>query len=259
VNGLSVSGLEAGYGPVQALRGVDLRVGAQELVAVIGANGAGKSTLLRCISGLLPVRGGEIRFGGRRLDTLSPAAIVRFGVAHVPERRQVFGELSVVENLELGAFASGASRPEVRRRIGEMTDLFPALAIRLREPAAALSGGQQQMLAIARGLMLRPRLLMLDEPSLGLAPLLVEEVFRTFERLQGSGVAILLVEQNARQTLAIADRAYVLQNGRVALTGSGRELLGDPEVERRYLGIVESVDRSRGTSDLARRLREALA
>jgi branched-chain amino acid transport system ATP-binding protein len=238
---------------------VDLEVRGQELVAVIGANGAGKSTLLRCISGLLPVRAGEIRFGDRRLDGRSPATIVRLGVGHVPERRQIFGELSVAENLELGAFAARVGGSEMRRRIGEMTELFPTLGSRLREPAATLSGGQQQMLAIARGLMLRPRLLMLDEPSLGLAPRLVDEVFRILGRLRDSGVAILLVEQNARQTLAIADRAYVLQNGRVALAGSGKELLRNPEVERRYLGILEPAVRSKTASDLARRLREALA
>jgi branched-chain amino acid transport system ATP-binding protein len=258
--GLQVKGVEAGYGPLRVLGGVEIEAAPGELVAVIGANGAGKSTLLRCISGLLPLRRGEITFDGRRLDGLAPAAVVRLGVAHVPERRQIFAELSVAENLELGGFAAGVSGAELRSRAAGLVDnLFPALHNRLGEQAGALSGGQQQMLAIARGLMLRPRLLMLDEPSQGLAPLLVKEVFQVLQRMRSSGVVILLVEQNARQTLAIADRAYVLQNGRVALGGAGRDLLDDPEVERRYLGVGAAAGGSRGDSELAARLRAALA
>ena len=257
--GLHVKGIEAGYGPVRVLDGVEIEAAPGELVAVIGANGAGKSTLLRCISGLLPLGRGEITFDGQRLDGLGPAAVVRHGVAHVPEGRQIFAELSVAENLELGGFAAGVSGAELRSRAAGLVDLFPALRERLGEQAGALSGGQQQMLAIARGLMLRPRLLMLDEPSQGLAPLLVKEVFQVLQRLRSSGVVILLVEQNARQTLAIADRAYVLQNGRVALGGAGRDLLNDPEVERRYLGVGDTAGGTGGDSELADRLRAALA
>jgi branched-chain amino acid transport system ATP-binding protein len=236
-DGLSIRGLHAGYGKFAVLRGVDLAVEPGSLVALIGANGAGKSTLLKCVSGLIHPTVGEIHAAGRRIERLAPAAIVRLGLSHVPERRQVFAELSVADNLRLGAYRARLSSGELANRIDETLALFPALASRLADDAAALSGGQQQMLAIARGLMSKPRLLMLDEPSLGLAPALVREIFAALRHLRESGLSILLVEQNARGSLAIADRAYVLDGGRVALEGTGRELLASPEVVRRYLGV----------------------
>jgi len=235
--GLALRGVHAGYGKFAVLRGVDLTVEAGSLVALIGANGAGKSTLLKCVSGLIRPTAGEIHTAGRRIDRLTPAAIVRLGVSHVPERRQVFAELSVADNLRLGAYPARLSEADLARRIDETLALFPALVARLADDAAALSGGQQQMLAIARGLMSKPRLLMLDEPSLGLAPALVREIFAALARLRQGGLSILLVEQNARGSLGIADRAYVLETGRVALEGSGEELLRSPEVVRRYLGV----------------------
>jgi len=235
--GLALRGVHAGYGRFGVLRGVDLTVEAGSLVALIGANGAGKSTLLKCVSGLIRATAGEIHAAGRRIDGLAPAAIVRLGVSHVPERRQVFAELSVADNLRLGAYPARLGPADLARRIDETLALFPALVARLADDAAALSGGQQQMLAIARGLMSKPRLLMLDEPSLGLAPALVREIFAALVRLRDGGLSILLVEQNARGSLAIADRAYVLETGRVALEGTGPELLRSPEVVRRYLGV----------------------
>jgi len=235
--GLALRGVHAGYGKFGVLHGVDLVVEAGSLVALIGANGAGKSTLLKCVSGLIRPTAGEIHTAGRRIDRLAPAAIVGLGVSHVPERRQVFAELSVADNLRLGAYRARLSPPELARRIDDTLALFPALVARLADDAVALSGGQQQMLAIARGLMSKPRLLMLDEPSLGLAPALVREIFAALVRLREGGLSILLVEQNARGSLGIADRAYVLETGQVALEGSGQELLRSPEVVRRYLGV----------------------
>jgi branched-chain amino acid transport system ATP-binding protein len=235
---LAIRGLSASYGDVDVLRGVDLDVGPGELVALVGANGAGKSTLLKCISGLLRVRSGEIRLGAHRLDLLSSAAIVRLGVAHVPERRQIFAEQTVRDNLILGAYVPRAQLGQegVNQRIEQACEMFPALRSRLDEPASNLSGGQQQMLAIARGLMLQPRLLLLDEPSLGLAPVLVQEIFRALANLRQTGAAILLVEQNARLSLAIGDRGYVLERGRVVMRGAGAELLASPDVLNLYLG-----------------------
>ena len=235
--GLALRGVHAGYGKFGVLHGVDLTVEAGSLVALIGANGAGKSTLLKCVSGLIRPTAGEIHAAGGRIDRLAPAAIVRLGVSHVPERRQVFAELSVADNLRLGAYRARLSPPELARRIDDTLALFPALVARLADDAVALSGGQQQMLAIARGLMSKPRLLLLDEPSLGLAPALVREIFAALVRLREGGLSILLVEQNARGSLGIADRAYVLETGQVALEGSGQELLRSPEVVRRYLGV----------------------
>ena len=258
MDGLSIRGLQAGYGPFAVLRGVDLSVAAGSLVALIGANGAGKSTLLKCVSGLIRPKAGEIHAAGRRIDRLAPAAIVRLGLSHVPERRQVFAELSVLDNLRLGAYRARLSPRDLAGRVDETLALFPALAARLADDAAALSGGQQQMLAIARGLMSRPGLLMLDEPSLGLAPALVREIFAALAKLRDSGLAILLVEQNALCSLAIADRAYVLDGGRVALEGSGQELLVSPDVVRRYLGVGAAETpgaAGTGSSVLAERLR----
>jgi branched-chain amino acid transport system ATP-binding protein len=237
---LEVRGLRAGYGEVEVLKGVDLDVAAGTLVALVGANGAGKSTLLKCISGLITPAAGTIRLGQHSIAGVPPAQIVRLGVAHVPEGRQVFGRLSVEDNLRLGAYCQlrHLTPAEVAARMAEVCGIFPALSARLAGEASLLSGGQQQMLAIARGLMARPRVLLLDEPSLGLAPVLVAEIFEVLRRLRQAGVGLLLVEQNARLSLAIADRGYVLETGRVVLTGTGQELLGGPEVIRRYLGVA---------------------
>ena len=255
---LAVHGVRAGYGRIEILHGIDLDVAAGSIVAVVGANGAGKSTLLKCVSGLVRPHAGEIAVGGRRVERASPTVIVRLGVAHVPERRQVFAEQSVGDNLRLGAYTLGLGRRALDERIDEVAARFPALRDRLHDEASQLSGGQQQMLAIARGLMLRPRLLMLDEPSLGLAPLLVKEIFDVVVRLRDDGVAILLVEQNARSSLAIADRAYVLESGAVALSGTGRELLDHPGVVERYLGIGPARDAGEDPrrAALARALRD---
>jgi branched-chain amino acid transport system ATP-binding protein len=240
---LEVKGLHTGYGGMDVIHGIDIAVGAGEIVALVGANGAGKSTLVKTISGLLPVRAGEIWFDGERIDRISPTARVLRGIAQVPEGRQVFGGLSVAENLRLGAYVHrrALSEADMQARIREVCERFPVLLERLDEPVSNLSGGQQQMLVIARGLMAKPRLLVLDEPSLGLAPVLVAEIFRLIAGLRKQGHGILLSEQNAKLSLAIADRAYVIENGRVALSGTGEELLNNPEVAARYLGVGKGV------------------
>jgi branched-chain amino acid transport system ATP-binding protein len=232
---LVVEGVEAGYGPIRALDRVSLEVGDGELVAIIGANGAGKTTLLMAISGVVPLRGGRVTFAGRTLAGLAPHEIVRLGVGHAPEGRRIFPRLSVRENLELGGFArpDGA---EVRRDIDEVCGLFPVLGERLGQLGGTLSGGEQQMLALGRALVGRPRLLLLDEPSLGLAPLVVAKIFEVIGGLAARGIAVVLVEQNARAALKLASRGYVLENGRVTLTGSGRDLAGDRRVRDAYLG-----------------------
>ena len=209
-----------------------LRVAAGELVALVGANGAGKTTLLRTISGVQPASGGAIRFDGQDLARLSARRRVQLGIVQVPEGRQVFGPLSVEDNLLLGAFARGS-----RDGLEHVMAMFPALAPKRREPAGTLSGGQQQMLAIGRALMARPRLLLLDEPSMGLAPRLVAEIFAQIADLKAQGMTILLVDQNARAALAIADRGYVMETGRVVLCGPAAELLRDPQVQQAYLGL----------------------
>jgi branched-chain amino acid transport system ATP-binding protein len=236
---LQLTAIQAGYRDRTVLRGIDLEVRAGEIVALIGPNGAGKTTLARTIAGLLPVRRGEIRFDGEPIERVPPWTRIRRGMAHAPEGRQVIAGLTVADNLRLGAYAVRRQRGEdwIGGRIAAVCELFPALRERLGHPAGNLSGGQQQMLAIARALMTEPRLLVLDEPSLGLAPALVADIFRLVERLRAEGIAILLSEQNAQMTLAIADRAYVLETGSIALQGSGRELLGRPEIAERYLGI----------------------
>src|SRR6185312_4487898 len=235
-------GLTTGYDSGDVLHDIALRVGKGEIVALVGANGAGKSTLVKTVSGLVPARTGEILFEGSRIERLKPRDRVELGIAHVPEGRQIFPGLTVAENLELGAYSKGTSdRAALRQRMQKVCAPFPILLERLSEPVSNLSGGQQQMLAIARGLMAEPRLIMLDEPSLGLAPALVVEIFRMIAGMRALGLAILLSEQNARSSLAISDRAYVIEQGRVALEGSGRELLGRSEVAERYLGVGKSV------------------
>jgi branched-chain amino acid transport system ATP-binding protein len=233
---LVVEDLRAGYGDVVVLRGASLAVGPREIVALLGANGAGKTTTLRAISGLVRPTGGAIRFAGERIEALSPPAIVGRGVLQVPEGRKIFPSLSVAENLDLGAYARVAKgqRAETRERV---FGLFPVLAERRRQTAGTLSGGEQQMLAIGRSLMGRPRLLMLDEPSLGLAPQVVDRIFDVIGTINREGTPVLLVEQNVQRSLALADRAYVLEQGIVTLSGSGRELLERDEIRRAYLGL----------------------
>ncbi len=233
---LKVSGIDVFYGDVQVLWDVSFHVDEGEVVALIGANGAGKSTTLRTISGLLRPRRGTIEFMGERLDRIPPYRVIELGIAHVPEARRLFPEMTVEENLEMGALkpAAKARRAESLEKVYAR---FPRLKERRRQLAGTLSGGEQQMLAIGRGLMSLPRMILFDEPSLGLAPLLVEEVFNVVEEIRRDGVTVLIVEQNVRQTLAIADRAYVLETGRIVRHGTGRELLEDPEVRRAYLGV----------------------
>jgi branched-chain amino acid transport system ATP-binding protein len=229
---LEVARLDSRYGRIQALNGVDLCVAPGELVALVGANGAGKSTLLRAISGLQPASGGEIRFEGRNVARLSARQRVQLGIVQVPEGRQVFEPLSVEDNLRLGAFARGAAS-----RLEPVLALFPALLEKRGQAAGTLSGGQQQMLAIGRALMADPRLLLLDEPSMGLAPRLVAEIFAQVAALKRQGTTILLVDQNARAALAIADRGYVMETGRIVLQGAGTELLRNPQVQQAYMGL----------------------
>jgi branched-chain amino acid transport system ATP-binding protein len=233
---LEVTELDVAYGEVPALRGVSLTVADSECVSVIGANGAGKSTLLRAISGLLRPRRGAIRFAGQPIDRMPPYDIAGLGIAHVPEGRRVLPDLTVEENLELGAYLPG---PKQRRRetLAWIYEIFPRLLERRRQRAGTLSGGEQQMLAIGRGLMLRPRLLMLDEPSLGLAPIIVDATFEKIAQVRKEGIGILLVEQNVQRAMGLADRAYVLEGGRVVLSGSSQDVLNDPHVKVAYLGL----------------------
>jgi branched-chain amino acid transport system ATP-binding protein len=258
---LETRGLITGYGRHAVVHGVDLSVAAGEIVALLGANGAGKSTLLKTLSGLLPVHSGQILFEGRPIERLSPRERVLLGIVHVPEGRQICAGLSIAENLRLGAYAlHGLSDAVKTRRIYEVCERFPVLLERLREPAGRLSGGQQQMLAIARGLMAQPRLLMLDEPSLGLAPVLLADIFKLIQSLRTQGQAILLSEQNARRSLAIADRGYVIETGCVSLQGGGRALLDDANVAERYLGVGKAagVLDDRQQAQLVSRLKEIM-
>ena len=232
---LTVTGLAVRYGAINAVRGVDLAVEAGEVVAVLGANGAGKSTTMKAIVGLVPAAAGELRFDGETLRGKSTEQIVMAGLTLVPEGRRVFPSLTVAENLTLGA-ATRRDAAAVARSRAEMYQLFPVLAERSRQPAGTLSGGQQQQLAVARALMSEPRMLLLDEPSLGLAPQVVESIFQLILRLRQRGQTILLVEQNAAAALDIADRAYVLANGRVILEGSAADLRSSEQIAHAYLG-----------------------
>src|SRR5947207_2083068 len=233
---LEATRLEVAYGQARALDGVSLSVGAGELVCVVGPNGAGKSTLINTIAGLLPLTSGSLTFDGVDLARLPPHRFIGAGIAVVPEGRRLFAHMSVRENLELGSLAPPARRKR-RTSIARMCELFPALSSRLETPAGALSGGQQQMVAIARALMAQPRLLLLDEPSLGLAPTIVLDMFRIIRDINAEGVAVLLVEQNVAMALDIASRAYVLEEGRVAAEGVPAELASQPEIRRAYLGM----------------------
>jgi branched-chain amino acid transport system ATP-binding protein len=234
---LNVSDIHAGYGRVEVLKGVHLEAGEGEVVCLLGANGAGKSTLLRTVSGLITPAKGSISFLGQEMTGKKPNEIVRAGISHVPEGRQIFFSLTVHQNLLLGAYAKGRKRPELEKLYQSVCDLFPILKKRFASKAGTLSGGEQQMLAIARGLMSRPKLLLLDEPSLGLAPLLVNSIFHIVQDLRAKGIPILLVEQNVAAALRVADRAYIMETGRIVIQGPARGLLGDDQVRKRYLGM----------------------
>jgi branched-chain amino acid transport system ATP-binding protein len=233
---LEVVGINVFYGEAQALWDVTLSVQTGEIATLVGSNGAGKSTTLRAISGLVPPRTGEIRFEGTRIDRTPAHRIVELGIAQIPEGRRLWPGLTVRDNLDLGAYAS-AARAAKKDTLDWVFHLFPRLKERQNQLAGTLSGGEQQMLAIGRGLLSKPKLLMLDEPSLGLAPVLVDEVFATIQEINRQGVTILLVEQNVNHALAISDHGYVLETGRVALAGSGSDLLADEHVKTAYLGF----------------------
>ena len=232
---LEISGLKSGYGRVEVLRGVDLAVNAGEIVALLGSNGAGKSTLNNTVCGLVPTWAGRVRFDGADLTGAHYRRVVQAGLIQVPEGRRIFPNLTVRENLELGSFTR--AREYRARTLERVFGTFPRLAERVAQKAGTMSGGEQQMLAIGRGLMAEPRLLILDEPSLGLSPLLVEELFALIRRLHGEGLSVLLVEQNVGQSLEIADRAYVLENGAIRFQGRPAELLASAELKKAYLGL----------------------
>ncbi len=232
---LEVRDLHCGYGPVAALKGISFDVGEGQLVALVGANGAGKSTTLRAISGLVPVRSGSIRFAGVDLAGAGPRGTLRAGIAHCPEGRRVFPQLTVAENLAMGAYLRrdrGGVAADLARIFGE----FPRLAERRAQPAGTLSGGEQQMLAIGRALMARPRLVLFDEPSLGLAPKVVEQMFAVIRRVRDAGTTVLLVEQNAFAALELCDHACLIETGRIVLAGRGADLIADPHIRQAYLG-----------------------
>jgi len=234
---LELSAVKAGYGHVEVLHGIDLAVAEGELVTVIGANGAGKSTLLKAIVGLVGVRAGTLTYRGVRVASPRPERLVRDGLALVPEGRLLFGPMSVRENLVLGAYGTGRKRKStIAEALARVHELFPVLEERAGQPAETLSGGEQQMLAVGRALMSQPRLLLLDEPSLGLAPKVIAEIFAALDELRGRGITILLVEQDARLALKHADRGYVMRTGRVVLEGSSSDLLADESVRMIYLG-----------------------
>jgi branched-chain amino acid transport system ATP-binding protein len=232
---LEVKSLEAGYGLVQVLRGIDIDVSAGEIVAVLGSNGAGKSTLNNNISGLYKPFGGSIQFEGREISGTDPSEIVAMGLVQVPEGRRVFPNLSVRENLEMGSYRRG--KPNRTRNMDHVLETFPRLRERLTQSAGTLSGGEQQMVAIGRGLMAEPKLLILDEPSLGLSPLLVEQMFTLIKKINDEGLSIVLVEQNVVQSLAVANRAYVLENGVITISGAASDLMNDAQLRKSYLGI----------------------
>jgi branched-chain amino acid transport system ATP-binding protein len=231
---LEVAGLKSAYGRIEVLHGLDLTVGEGEIVSLIGANGAGKTTLLRALSGVQPATDGAIRFDGRDVTRAQPHARVAAGIIQVPEGRQVFQPLSVEDNLLLGSYRR---RCDPGADMARVFELFPVLAEKRRLPAGGLSGGQQQMLAVGRAMMGAPRLLLLDEPSMGLAPVIVAQIFDVIASLKAAGVTIFLVEQNANAALAISDRAYVMETGRIVMTGTGRALAADANVRKAYLGI----------------------
>jgi len=233
---LSVRDIRVKYGNIEALKGISFEVSEGEVISLIGANGAGKSTTLRAISGLLKPVSGQIEFQGTSIAGLKPHLIVRRGVLQSPEGRGIFANLSVLENLEMGAFTRSDGRAEIAKDLEKIYGMFPRLKERLKQQAGTLSGGEQQMLAISRALMGRPKILLLDEPSLGLAPQIVDKIFAIIEQINREGVTILLVEQNANQALRISHRGYVVETGKIVLTGKGSDLLSDEKVREAYLG-----------------------
>ncbi|MDQ7784697.1 MAG: ABC transporter ATP-binding protein [Desulfomonilaceae bacterium] len=233
---LQVDGIDVCYGDLQVLWDVSLRVGAGEIVVLLGANGAGKTTTIKTVSSLLKPAKGTVTFQGTRLDAVPSHKIIEYGVAHVPEGRRLFPDMTVEENLMVGSLR-GEAKSRRSRTMDWVFEIFPRLKERRRQPAGTLSGGEQQMAAIGRGLMSLPKLLMFDEPSLGLSPILVADIFRIVELINKQGMTVLLVEQNVKHTLNMCDRAYVLENGRVALSGTGREFLDNDHVKEAYLGI----------------------
>ena len=233
---LRLDHVDAGYGDIQVLWDVSIHVDAREFVVLVGANGAGKSTMMRTISSLIRPTGGTISFDGQRLDHMPAHRIIDAGIAHVPEGRQLFPEMTVLENLILGSLREPA-KSQRKETLEWVLSLFPRLSERQKQLAGTMSGGEQQMCAIARGLMSRPKMVLFDEPSLGLSPLLTKEIFHLAQTIHQEGLTILMVEQNVKQTLAICDRAYVLENGRIVLEGKGKELLDNEEVKQAFLGI----------------------
>jgi branched-chain amino acid transport system ATP-binding protein len=231
---LAIRGLHVHYGAIHALKGLDIDVGEGEVVSIIGSNGAGKSTLLRTISGLLKPSDGTVEFQGEDLTCIPPHAVVAKGIVHCPEGRRIFTNMTVLENLKLGSYLRKDA--EIDKDVEHAMDLFPRLRERIKQNAGTLSGGEQQMLAIGRALLARPKLIMLDEPSLGLAPNLVTEIFEIVQKINSEGVTVLLVEQNAQRALGMAARAYVLETGAIVLSGTGADLLDDPKVKEAYLG-----------------------
>ena len=232
---LEVEDLRVAYGAIEAVKGVTFNVEAGQIVTLIGGNGAGKTTTLRTVSGLLHPIGGDIRFEGRSIRGMPGHEVLRLGIAHAPEGRRIFGRMTIEENLDLGAFAR-TDRAEMSKDLARVYELFPVLGERHGQAAGVLSGGEQQMLAIGRAMMSRPRLLMLDEPSMGLSPIMMQRIFGVIGELQGQGTTILLVEQNAQAALSLANHGYVIETGRIAFDGAGRDLLHDERVRKAYLG-----------------------
>jgi branched-chain amino acid transport system ATP-binding protein len=254
---LELTSVAIGYGHHRVLEDINLTLERGEIVTLLGANGAGKSTLAKAVSGLLRPLSGAILLEGQPIEALPPAERLRRGIAHVPEGRQIFAGMTVAENLALGAYATPAK--DYTAQLEKVWALFPVLRERMNDIAGNFSGGQQQMLAIARGLMARPKILVLDEPSLGVAPLLVAEIFRLIVALREQGITILLAEQNARQALSIADRGYVFENGRITLSGAAKDLLNSQEIAERYLGMSGTAETSGAVAaSLAERLRGVL-
>ncbi|HNZ08465.1 MAG TPA: ABC transporter ATP-binding protein [Bacillota bacterium] len=233
---LDIKDISVNYGGISALSDVSMHIEEGEVVAVVGSNGAGKSTLLRAISGLVPITEGKISFSGTDIEKMKPHKILRLGISHVPEGRLLFGKMSVHDNLLTGAFTL-SSNEAIASKVQQVYEMFPRLKERCSQKAETLSGGEQQMLAIGRALMVSPKLLMLDEPSLGLSPILVEQVIDLVKKLKAGKQTVLLVEQNVRKALGVADRAYVLQTGKIALSGTGEELLASESVKKAYLGM----------------------
>jgi branched-chain amino acid transport system ATP-binding protein len=232
---LKVNGIDVFYGNIHALKGVSLEINEGEIVTLIGANGAGKSTLLKTLSGLLKPKSGTIEYLGKSISGKAPQSIVKAGISHVPEGRRVFANMSVEENLELGAYLRNDSK-EIRKDIQSVYELFPRLQERRKQLSGTLSGGEQQMLAMGRAIMAKPKLLLLDEPSMGLAPLMVKTIFQIIEKINQDGTTVLLVEQNANMALSVADRAYVIETGRVKISGTAAELQASEEIKKAYLG-----------------------